>query len=387
MTLTALLALLSLTGFTLSWSSLPSRAASTGSAEVTVLISENDVLSVSTEDGSLVSYEITATINGENFMRIGSRGLDNSFPITEILSYDLLESGGHIVSVTLTDRESGASSRNDVEIYIDAANETLWSSGGVRIIPDGQVRAAGFVSLVWNVYIPNNEDKTIPSGGYALLDRYTNVVREGWLTGESVEDGVVGYSANISLNGLEKGRYRFTVAALQSDSVVASSSSSISVLEAWDIWGDDVNETKTLIRPIASTHELRELERAGGLGDRNSVMADFWTSRDPNPATRENEYLDAYLLRLDRISREFTTTGIRGINTDRGVVYAKMGEPDIVEDFPFEIGTYPYIIWEYFTPFLSLSFIDHDGYGFYEMNEGWDVVDRAFNAREEWSHE
>lgn len=383
MTLTAILATLALTGFSLSWSSLPAQSDNTGSAEVTVLIPEEDLLAVTLDGGSMIFYEITATIDGEGFLRRSGRITDSSFPISEVLVYNSLESGGHTVAVTLKDLESGAASRREVEIFIDASDGTLWSSGGVRIYPDGFMRASGCVNLSWNVYIPEGEE--MPPGAYALLDRTTEVVREGWLTGEESNEGVVFYSADVSLSGLEKGRYRFTVVALQDRAVVASSSSSIRLLESWDIWGDDVDETKTLIRPIATGHEIRELERAGGLGDRNSVMADFWTRRDPNPATRENEYLDEYLLRLDKISRYFSATGIRGINTDRGVVYAKMGEPDIIQDFPFELSYYPYITWDYFTPSLSLSFVDHDGYGFYEMTEGWDIVDRAFNAREEWS--
>ncbi len=382
MTLTAILAMLALTGFSFSWSSLPAQSGITGSVEVTVLIPEADLLSVSHDDGSMVFYEITATIDGEGFIRRSARVTDSSFPISEVLVFGSLESGGHTVAVTLNDLESGALSHRETEIYIDVSNSTLWSSGGVRIFPESPVRASGHVSLSWNVYIPEGEE--MPPGAYALLDRATEVVREGWLIGERKE-GVVYYSADVALGGLEKGRYRLTVAALQGDDVVASSSSSIGLLESWDIWGDNADETITLIRPIASAHELREIERAGGLGDRNSVMADFWARRDPDPATRENEYLDGYLLRLDLISREFGTTGIRGINTDRGVVYAKMGEPDIVHDFPFELGYYPYTTWDYFTPALSLTFVDKDGYGFYEIVEGWDTVDRAFNAREEWS--
>ena len=64
-----------------------------------------------------------------------------------------------------------------------------------------------------------------------------------------------------------------------------------------------------------------------------------------------------------------------------------MGEPDIVENYPFEIDVNPFITWEYFTPSLQLTFVDSDGYGYYEMIEGWGIVDRAFNSREEWSNE
>lgn len=385
MSVCAFLAMLALTGFSLSWSSMPSQSGEPGSVEVTVLIVEDDLLAVSQSYGSEVSYEITATIDGEGFLRRTGTSTDNSFPISEVLFYNSLESGSHIVTVSLKDLESGAVSHGEVEIFIDSSMWTLWSSGGVRISPEGSVRASGYVSLFWSVYIPDEEE--IPVGAYALLDRSTDVLTEGWLTCEKSDEneGVIYYSADVSLNGLGKGRYRFTVAALQGENVVASSSTSIRLLESWDIWGDNADETTTLIRPIASSHELRELERAGGLGDRNSVMADFWIRRDPVSATRDNEYLDAYLIRLDIISREFSTTGIRGINTDRGFVYAKMGEPDILQDFPFELGHSPYITWDYFTPSLSLTFVDHDGYGFYEMAEGWDLVDRAFNAREEWS--
>ncbi len=387
MTTTALLTLLALTGFNLSWSSFPSRSADTGSVEVTVLIDEDDLISVSSNSEQVISYEVTSTIDGVGFLRIGSRVADSSFPISEVLFYDLLETGEHSVSVTLTDLESGSTQSSEIDVYVDAANRDLWSSGGVRITPSGFVRASGYASLAWNAYIPEDEAQNMPPGAYALLDSATDVVREGWLEGEFTDDGVILYTADVSLSGIEKGRYRFTVAALRGDTVVASSSSSISLLEAWDVWGDDVDETSSLIRPIASAYELSELERAGGLGDRNSVMADFWTKRNPNPATRENEYLDSYLLRLDRISRDFSTTGIRGINTDRGIVYAKMGEPDIVDNFPFELSDYPYITWEYFTPSLNLTFVDSDGYSFYEMVESWEIVDRAFNSREERSND
>ncbi|MCD6589119.1 MAG: GWxTD domain-containing protein [Candidatus Fermentibacteraceae bacterium] len=385
MILTVVLTTLALTGFSLSWSSLPAGSENFGSAEVTVLLAQDDLLAVSTEDGLVVRYEITSTIDGEGFLRRSGRTADSSFPISEVLPYNLLSAGGHVVSVTLRDLESGAVNREEIEVFIDTSSGSLWSSGGVRVTSDGFVRASGYVTLSWSVYIPDSSE--VPQGAYALLDRSTDVEREGWLEGELQQAGVASFTADVLLDGLEKGRYRFTVAALQGDSVVASSSTSVFLLEAWDVWGDDVDETTTLIRPIASAHEIRELERAGGLGDRNSVMADFWTRRDNNPVTRDNEYLDAYLLRLDRISREFGTTGIRGINTDRGIVFAKMGEPDIVENFPFEDTLYPYIKWEYFTPSLSLSFIDHDGYGLYEMVEGWDTVDRAFNSREDWSND
>ena len=155
--------------------------------------------------------------------------------------------------------------------------------------------------------LPQSHLEVNPQAAYALLNEDAEVVLEGWLTGEYIETGIVSFEKDISISAIQKGRYRFTVVALLEDSLVASSSSSITIIDSWDLWGNNSDETVTLIRPIASAHEIAELERAGGLGDRNSVMADFWIRRDPNPSTSENEYLEMYLTRLDLISQEFST--------------------------------------------------------------------------------
>ena len=372
-----------LLGFSLGWSSTPASGDDTGAASVTVVIEESDLLAVSTGDGLRVAYEITATIDGGGFLRRGSDVVDGTFPMEEILEYNSLQPGGHMVAVTLTDLESGSVRRLEEEIYVDSFDDDLWSAGALRRSPDGPVRSSGYMQLDWTVHVPNGMD--VPLGAYALLNSSTEVVREGWFQQEESVEGLVTFSARVVLNGLPKGRYRVTAAALLGENVVTSSASSVSLLDSWDIWRDNPDVTATLIRPIASTHELRELERAGGRGDRNSVMADFWNRRDPNPATRGNEFLQEYMRRLDYVSREFSTTGIQGINTDRGVVYAKMGEPDIIERFPFETGDYPYITWEYFSPSLSVTFVDEAGYGFYELVEDWETVNRAFNSGEDWT--
>ncbi|PIE53199.1 hypothetical protein CSA37_02320 [Candidatus Fermentibacteria bacterium] len=385
MSLIVPLASMILTGFSVSWSSLPAQSDCLGSAEITVTIEGDDLLEVAVDDCRKVSWEITATVDGEGFIRQSGTMMDSSFPVSEVIEFSSLEPGGHTLSVTLADLETGTVRQKEMQFTVDQCSGDLWSSSALLLDPSGPVRASGYLGLSWSVYIP--EDEELTEAAYAFFNDDTSPVREGWLQrDESVEGSTALFAGSIPLNGLNKGVYRVSVAALDSNGMVASSSSSsIRLLEAWDLWGVDPDVTETLIRPIATVHELRELEQAGGLGDRNSVMADFWGLRDPIPATRENEYLQEYLLRLDKISREFATTGISGINTDRGIVYAKLGEPDIVEEYPFEIGAYPYIRWEYFTPALTVSFVDYSGYGFYELAENWETVDRAFNAGEEWA--
>jgi len=192
--------MLALSGFTLSWSSSPSRIENTGSAEVSVIISEDDLLKVSSDSGFIVSYEISATIDGENFIRQSNSLTNTTFPVSEVLSYNSLVEGQHVVTVTLTDLESGSANINEIELTIDAVDFDLWSSSGLRITPSDMIRSSTLVKLLWSVYLPlpQSDLEVNPQAAYALLNEDAEVVLEGWLTGESVESGIVSYKKDIS---------------------------------------------------------------------------------------------------------------------------------------------------------------------------------------------
>lgn len=107
-------------------------------------------------------------------------------------------------------------------------------------------------------------------------------------------------------------------------------------------------------------------------------MSQFWQEKDPTPMTPVNEYLDMYLERLDYIMEHFSTAGTIGIDTDMGRVYALMGEPDILEDMPFETDDIPYQVWTYFTPAITVVFADEYGIGIYELVTSWAEIRRAY---------
>jgi len=75
----------------------------------------------------------------------------------------------------------------------------------------------------------------------------------------------------------------------------------------------------------------------------------FWIKRDTNPATPENEGLIEFINRLKYVEDKFSTVFKQGYYTDRGRIYIKYGQPDIVETYQFEIGYKPYEIWEYYS--------------------------------------
>jgi GWxTD domain-containing protein len=382
MTAFASLVLAVLTGFGVSWTTVPSGPGRSGSALVTVVIDREDLVSVYTSGAGVARYELTVGIGGE-FARAGGRVDENGFPVVEELLFENLSTGSHRVEAALLDLETGERVVQRVEVVIDSASTETWSSAGLRLSPSGTVRASGNLTILWDVYPPVGS--MLSGAAYAVLDQNLNVMREGWMELSREGEGVVGYSVTLPLGGLERGLYRVNTAVMDDgSSVMATSSSSIRLLSSWDLWGDDPRETLTLIRPVATARELSDLQNATGPGQRQAVMSEFWLRRDPNPATRENEYLNVYRQRLDYIERTFTRGSTRGIITDMGTVFAKLGEPDMVEDHPFQTGGYPYQIWTYFSPSVTLVFVDRTGFGNYELDGDWRDVNRAFGQREAW---
>jgi len=379
--LTFSLAAAVLTGFTVSWTTVPAGPRRAGSAVVTVTIERGDLLTVYESGAGTAEYELSASVGGR-FQRVGGTVPEEGFPVVEELVFQELPAGTHGLEVVLMDQETGERSVWGADLAIDSTSEDVWSSGGLRLSPGGTVRASGDMEILWDVYPPAGTESL--QAAYAVLDQDLNVVREGWMEPAGREEGVFSFTGRVSLGGLEGGLYRVNTAVTgEGTGVLASSSGAVRLLSSWDLWGEDPEETLTLIRPIASSREVSDLRGAPGPGQRQAVMSEFWLRRDPNPVTRENEYLDAYRGRLDYIERVFAVGATRGILTDMGIAWAKLGEPDVVDDHPFQVGGRPYQVWTYFNPGLTLTFVDRHGYGLYEFNGDWQDLNRALSLWEE----
>ena len=60
---------------------------------------------------------------------------------------------------------------------------------------------------------------------------------------------------------------------------------------------------------------------------RDEFIERFWKSRDPDPATEENEFKDEYMGRVATADRQFLGEGRPGWLTDRGRIYVLFGPP------------------------------------------------------------
>jgi len=385
MVLMASLMLSGLTGFQVSWTVEPATLQTDGLIDLEITIVDGDLLFIMDSGEEAASYEVVASLDDGSFDRASGTITRSNLPFVEHLSLSSDESGDHMVYLVFGDLESARRRRWQEEIEIPMIDQQSWSSGSIQIPSISPIRSKGSIAVLWEVYSPSQiSDTGSVRAAYLLHDRGNHPMGEGWMTEVASESDGLLFSAELSLDGVDAGEFEITTAAFLSDEMITSSHRTIRVLQNWDVWGENRDDTIRLVRPIATNAELNEIEDAANTGERLIVMSDFWLKRDYSPLVRGNEFLEEYLRRLDYISLSFSVHNISGIATDQGMVYALLGEPDIVEDRPIELSTSPYQIWMYFSPAATIVFVDRGGYGQYELETPWEEVTSAYEHIDIW---
>ncbi len=99
---------------------------------------------------------------------------------------------------------------------------------------------------------------------------------------------------------------------------------------------------------IISDREKDAFERLQSEAEREAFIAAFWSRRDPEPLTPENEFRIEHYERIEYantiLGRE---SSVPGWLTDRGRIYIQLGEPDERETFAAVPGLYPAELWFY----------------------------------------
>lgn len=124
--------------------------------------------------------------------------------------------------------------------------------------------------------------------------------------------------------------------------------------------------------------QLSEIMRAN-YTEKKAFFNQFWAIHDPSPNTEKNEIRDRYYRRIALANEMFSETR-EGWKTDRGRVYILLGQPDEIEDYPFQIDSPPYQYWYYYTMGLKFYFKDEHLIGDYELISpaGWLDIWRDF---------
>ncbi|MCD4701388.1 MAG: GWxTD domain-containing protein [Candidatus Aegiribacteria sp.] len=374
MTLLAMV-LMVITGFQVLWNVEPARGQEGGTVHISVHFIEDDFLFVMENGGEMAFWEVAAAVDSDFAVRNSGSVNRSELPLYEELSISGVQPGTHLLTVMVGDLESGRSIEWEETIELPLLDSTSWSSGNLQISGGSYQRSSGITEVLWNVYSPQTEAEKADTlvAAFVLRDENGVTRREGWMD-LAVSDGRCIGSAMLDITDLDAGKYEILAVIVSDGEITSASRADLKLLQAWDVWGENPDLTKILIRPIAHSSELRELENAEGPSSRRAVMAEFWQERDPTPVTVQNEFLEMYLARLDYIEENFSMLNTMGITTDQGWVFALLGEPEIIDSRPLETASRPSQVWTYFSPPIEVLFIDYNGCGTFELETDWEEV-------------
>ena len=167
----------------------------------------------------------------------------------------------------------------------------------------------------------------------------------------------------------ESGEYVFNVRLEDANgTVLASATKDLTV--RWMGLDDQIADLESAVsqlRYIAKDREINAIRNAATSQERFNLFRNFWDKRDPTPGTRRNERMEEYYFRVSFANRNYGRFSNSGWNTDRGEVFIRFGEPDLVERHPFSYGDKPYQIWYYNRIGRRFIFVDETGFGDFEL--------------------
>ena len=127
---------------------------------------------------------------------------------------------------------------------------------------------------------------------------------------------------------------------------------------------------------IISDREKDAFERLQSEAEREAFIAAFWSRRDPEPLTPENEFRTEHYRRIEYANTRLGgETAMPGWLTDRGRIYIQLGEPEERETFASVPGLYQTELWFYLArqeqmlpPIYVLFFREYNAGPFIQFN-------------------
>lgn len=173
----------------------------------------------------------------------------------------------------------------------------------------------------------------------------------------------------ISTDDIKVGDYLLTVRLeTETGELVAETEKSFSV--RWmGLEGQiaDLDQAIAQLRYVARDRDLRDIRAAETGEEKLRAFQEFWNRFDPTPGTSRNERMEEYYFRVAFANERYSRLRDSGWRTDRGEVFIRFGEPDNVEEHPFNYGTQPYQIWTYYRSSRRFIFVDNTGTGDFEL--------------------
>ncbi|RKX26929.1 MAG: hypothetical protein DRP46_10395, partial [Candidatus Zixiibacteriota bacterium] len=247
--------------------------------------------------------------------------------------------------------------------------DSVFRKGNLTIIPAVSRQVSGDINArllcYIEVYQGHSKKKNVEIITKILDDRLRTVYIDTLTSTFPKSGDIIREVRQVALDNIESGDYSIDI-ALRSrrDKVVDRMRTDFFLYwspEAMIL--NDFNTAIAQLRYIADPGEIKGMKKAETNEERLSLWNDFWLARDPSPGTPENEIKDTYYHRIAYANRNFGVMKKPGWSTDRGMIYIEYGEPDQVEDYPFELDSKAYQIWYYYHHGDPRKFVFIDEWG------------------------
>ncbi len=378
--------------------------------EVYYRIFNNDLQFKRVENAYQANYEISIIAYDNKGRPVDSRSRKKSFSLA---SYDrtvsekdyrasqinmILPPGKYKIECTLRDKNGNGRARkalktnltgfdNDnpqmsgiefVQTADSAVLDSLFLKGNRTIIPSVGREYGGDSAAVLLYYQEiyqgkgKREDIKIET---QILDAKHDVVYRDTLT-STFSEGAICQLRQASLSGMKAGMYILEVILRgRREKIVDDMKETF-----WINWSpealinNDFEAAVQQLKYIAAPAEMRKIENAPTPEEKLKQWNEFWLSRDPTPGTAENEAKKDYYRRIEIANQRYTVMKKEGWLADRGMIFITYGEPDQIEEYPFELSQKAYQVWYYYSSgnARKFVFVDEWGDGDYRLQYPYD---------------
>ncbi|MBY0490203.1 MAG: GWxTD domain-containing protein [Gemmatimonadaceae bacterium] len=260
--------------------------------------------------------------------RLPAGALGSPLPVYEAIARQTLDSLPRILARPRATVAFGADSL--FPIYVDAPGADAPSAITVRVLGEGDI-------VSWQ----NRTD--LPARGASRSATVPIPVRNMGIGINTIEISTVGRADTV--------RTRVLV-SLGDDLPIASFEDMVSYL-----------------RYFTTADRLAPLRNATP-AQRATAWTQFLKDTDPVPATPEHEGLRDYFGRIRTANLRYRDEGAQGWQTDRGITYVALGDPDNIIDTGLNDpnARVRQQIWEYRELRIQLVFMDQTGFGRWRLS-------------------
>ena len=386
--------------------------------------------------GNRIAWETTVVIKDAAGTRLGSQSWWSGRPASarepeamgmEPLQFPPMMPGSYLIQVSVRDSVSGKIATTETVIEAFAASpgvsDLLLASAMRLAAPGDSVPGLGEFSRGSYRFVTAPDlklDAVNPMASY-LLEAYclaeteaSTVIEVRDAGGKSIYKlpasrqmipaggGVIG--GQLPLEGLSEGNYQFVVAVtLAGQTVERSGDFAIGSLEAavarniasrsaakgidasffGSMTEEELDQAADALSLIATSKQLAVYKKSGAdklsITAKRAFLVGFWTERDLNKATPENETRIAFYESIDYVNKAFGEAGRGarpGWKTERGRIWARNGAPDDNFKRQQEGRAPSYEVWRYTRGKLRYYiFADRSGIGNYVLMKSNDLKD------------